>query len=178
MKLALRWSTVLSSLVVALLAAQAAFGQTGKPPLAFAAVDFRTSQPSDQIVTQGVLPDGQVLFRNTTARELIAVAYNVDKELVGGGPAWLDTDRFDIEAKAPPTASQADRLLMLQTLLGVRFKLTIRHDTKADPVFVLTVGKESVQSCGVIMLREPGRFGPRRAESPCATAGMHLPKCH
>ena len=37
---------------------------------------------------------------------------------------------------------------------------------------------ESVQSCGVIMLLELGRFGPRLAESPCATDGMHLPKCH
>jgi uncharacterized protein (TIGR03435 family) len=33
-----------------------------------------------------------------TLRKIVAVAYNVDAELVTGGPDWLDTDRFDIEA--------------------------------------------------------------------------------
>ena len=36
---------------------------------------------------------------------------------------------------------------------------------------------ESVQSCGVVMLREPLGLGPRPAESLCANDGMHFPRC-
>jgi hypothetical protein len=37
---------------------------------------------------------------------------------------------------------------------------------------------ESVQSCGLVMLREPAGFGQRQAGSLCANDGMRLPKSH
>jgi uncharacterized protein (TIGR03435 family) len=63
-------------------------------------------------------------------RKIAAAAYNVDAELVTGGPDWLGTDRFDIEAHAALGSSQSDRFLMLQSLLAERFKLAILHDKK------------------------------------------------
>jgi uncharacterized protein (TIGR03435 family) len=37
--------------------------------------------------------------------ELIATAYGVNASNVQGGPVWLETNRFDVIVKAPPTTS-------------------------------------------------------------------------
>jgi hypothetical protein len=37
---------------------------------------------------------------------------------------------------------------------------------------------ESVQSCGLVMLRKPVAFVQRQSESLCAIDGMRLPKFH
>ena len=149
-----RGRRVLGALAAALLLATTAYGQAGKSRLAFETVQVAASQPGDPIVTQGVLPDGHVAFRNTTLKKLVAVAYGVDEELVSGGPAWLETDRFDIEASAPAGTSQADRLAMLQALLAERFKLAVERNTKANPVYVLTVGT------GPLKLKPAAEAGP------------------
>jgi uncharacterized protein (TIGR03435 family) len=132
---------VLKALVVALLLAESAFSQSVKSSVTFESVDIQASRHGDQIVTLGILPNGQVRFRNATLKKIIAAAYNVDEDLVTGGPDWLNSDCFDIVAKAPPGASQADRLSMLQALLAERFKLAIHHDKKVAFVYALTVGK-------------------------------------
>jgi uncharacterized protein (TIGR03435 family) len=73
--------------------------------------------------------------------DLISTAYGVDGDKVAGGPSWLDTDRFDIIAKAPNSTSPETLKLMLQALLAERFKLVVHKDTKPMPAFVLSVGK-------------------------------------
>jgi len=100
MNLAVSGTKILRSLAFMSLFAGTAFCQSTQSALSLATVDLEPSQPGDQIVTQGILPDGHIQFRNTTLRKIVAVAYNVDAELVTGGPDWLDTDRFDIEAHA------------------------------------------------------------------------------
>jgi bla regulator protein blaR1 len=61
---------------------------------------------------------------------------------IEGGPSWIDSDRFKIDAKAESAPGQdMMRGPMLQALLEDRFKLTIRHETKEVPVYVLTVAK-------------------------------------
>src|SRR4029450_1701608 len=71
--------------------------------------------------------------------DLITMAYGVQAETVVGGPNWLDRDRFDIIAKAPPSTPNDTLKLMLQQLLVERFKLVIRKDTKPVPSYALTV---------------------------------------
>jgi uncharacterized protein (TIGR03435 family) len=82
-------------------------------------------------------------MRGATMLTLIATAYDVDTDLVLGGPSWLNSDRFDIIAKAPsPTPSPEVLHAMLQALLADRFKLAIRHERKDMPVYFLAVGKK------------------------------------
>ena len=73
--------------------------------------------------------------------DLIKTAYGVDADTVLGGPAWLETDRFDVTAKAPAAASPETIKLMLQSLLADRFKLVLHKDTKPIQGFVLSQGK-------------------------------------
>jgi uncharacterized protein (TIGR03435 family) len=86
----------------------------------------------------GGLSGDRYIVRQTTMTKLIAAAYNMGPNLVEGGPSWLDWDRFDIEAKAPPTASKETLRLMLQSLLAQRFSLVVHNGTVSMPAYVLT----------------------------------------
>lgn len=89
----------------------------------------------------GVLRGGRYDVRTASMVELISAAYGLDSEKVLGGPSWLDIDRFDIAAKAPPNTPPETVKLMLQTLLADRFKLKTHMDMKQMPAYVLSVGK-------------------------------------
>jgi uncharacterized protein (TIGR03435 family) len=60
---------------------------------------------------------------------------------VRGGPAWLDSELYDIVAKGAYVASLDRTFDMLQTLLEDRCKLKIRKETREAPVYSLTVAK-------------------------------------
>jgi uncharacterized protein (TIGR03435 family) len=113
----------------------------------FAAADIslraRTGTTSQPTMTGGVLRGGRYDLRNATMLDLIATAYAIsDTDLISGGPAWLERNRFDIAAKAPQNTSPADVRLMLQDLLADRFKLVVHRDTRPTSGYVLSVGKE------------------------------------
>lgn len=89
---------------------------------------------------------------NMTAKNLVTEAYGVQGFQVSGGPAWIDTERFDISAKVDDaTAAQLEKLtrheqnqrmdLMLRSLLLDRFKLQVTRETKDAPAYLLVVAK-------------------------------------
>lgn len=85
-------------------------------------------------------------IEGSTLKDLILLAYHVQDFEVTGGPAWIDSDLYDIDAKAdrPPTASPQFANLQwrrLQTLLHDRFNLAIHRETRELPVYELTVAK-------------------------------------
>jgi uncharacterized protein (TIGR03435 family) len=80
-------------------------------------------------------------MRNVTLLSCIRWAYSVHDFQIQGGPAWRDSERYDIVAK-PAVASTEDQLrLMLRALLADRFKLTLHRQNRETAVYVLTVGK-------------------------------------
>src|SRR5215831_7260351 len=126
---------------LAILLSGVSFGQAAEPP----AFDLADVHPSAHVTNPymrgGVLRGGRYELRTASMVDLIRTAYGVDAEKVQGGPSWLDTDRFDIIAKAPANTPPETVKLMLQTLLADRFKLKVRMDSKSMPVFVLSAGK-------------------------------------
>jgi uncharacterized protein (TIGR03435 family) len=117
------------------------FGQAAEPP-AFDLADVHASpHVTNPFMRGGVLRGGRYDVRTATMVDLIRTAYGVDAEKVQGGPSWLDTDRFDIQAKAPANTPPETVKLMLQTLLADRFKLKVRMDNKSMPAFALSMGK-------------------------------------
>src|ERR1700679_3438070 len=66
------------------------------------------------------------------------LAYDVSDRRVSGGPGWVNTDSYDIEAKAEHPASRQQIHLMLQSLLAERFNLRLHRETKELPMYVLT----------------------------------------
>src|SRR5262245_24471783 len=55
-----------------------------------------------QLTVSGVTPagGGRVSAKAATLKDLIQAAYRVKSREIFGGPGWLDSERFDIEAKA------------------------------------------------------------------------------
>lgn len=83
---------------------------------------------------------GSLTMRNVSLSSCIRWAYGVQRSQVSG-PAWVDSERFDIAAKAANPASEDQLKVMLQALLGDRFKLTLHRDSKIVSLYALVVAK-------------------------------------
>lgn len=126
---------------VALLSS-AVFGQSAAAVPTFDIADVHVSPRSSRPNTAGgALRGGRYQLLNATMVDLIRTAYDIDADKVMSGPIWLESDRFDVIAKAPPSTSPETLKLMLQAMLADRFKLVFRRDTHPLPAFSLTVGK-------------------------------------
>lgn len=81
--------------------------------------------------------------KDYTLKLLIAAAYNLNPKAVGGGPAWIESDHFDILALTPgeaqPTHDQ--QMAMLRTLLADRFKLAFHREPKVFSIYVLEIAR-------------------------------------
>jgi uncharacterized protein (TIGR03435 family) len=88
----------------------------------------------------GQIRGGRYEIRSATLVDLISVAFSIDPIKLIGGPAWLDTARFDVIAKVPAGATAADLPVMLQALLTERFHLATHPDMRPFPEAVLSAG--------------------------------------
>jgi uncharacterized protein (TIGR03435 family) len=91
---------------------------------------------------------GAFAATNVTAQQLIIYAYRIRNFQLAGGPAWLGSDRFDIQAR-PPENAKPDNPAMTRALLRDRFKLVVHTETKQEQVYALVVD------------RSDGRLGPQ-----------------
>ena len=92
-------------------------------------------------MVQFTAPGGRFKANATTLKFLMEWAYNIQPSQHSGGPPWMDTDRYDVVAKAEGDATDAQHKLMLQTLLVERFGLKFHREKKKLPVYVVSVGK-------------------------------------
>jgi len=59
-------------------------------------------------------------------------------------PQWVKEDRYDIEARAPESATKDQLRLMMQSLLAERFNLQVRMETREVPIFALVLNKRGI----------------------------------
>jgi uncharacterized protein (TIGR03435 family) len=89
---------------------------------------------------------------NWTLGGFIAFAYKLDvvqlRYAMPGLPAWANSDRFDIEARAQGNPTKDQMRLMMQSLLADRFKLVLHAETRQMPFYALVLDK-------------PGKLGPQ-----------------
>jgi uncharacterized protein (TIGR03435 family) len=85
--------------------------------------------------------NGRLTAINVTLKRCIMGAYGLGPNQIFGGPDWLDTDRFDIAAKADQPVGDRIQMTMMQTLLAERFKLQLHRETKPVQTYVLEVAK-------------------------------------
>jgi uncharacterized protein (TIGR03435 family) len=71
---------------------------------------------------------------------LIRFAWDV-KDYQIHGPNWMDTERYDIEAKPATATGNSEMKLMLQDLLTKRFAMQLRSETQTRPIYALVVDK-------------------------------------
>ena len=100
---------------------------------------------------------GRLALRNQSVRSLISSSYRVQDYLIIGGPAWLRTDGFDIDAvvEATPPPPPPQMLLMIRTLLADRFRLVMHNERREFPIYKL------------VMARDDHRLGPNIRPADC-----------
>src|SRR5215471_1765782 len=124
--------------------------QPERPTFEVASVKQNVS--GESLVTFNYLrAGGRFTARNVTLRILVRSAYQVQDSQLIGGPAWANSDHFDIVAKADldpaagPMVQQPDGptpiQLMLRALLEERFKLVVHRESRPVSVFELVVAR-------------------------------------
>jgi uncharacterized protein (TIGR03435 family) len=126
------------------LSAGALRGQPAPPPafdVASVKVSASGQRGGNPILNQNIrATPGSLTMRQVTLKACIQWAYHIFEYQVSG-PNWIDSDHYDIAAKAAGPAQESDLRLMLQTLLADRFQLTFHRLTTEKQAYVLTVGK-------------------------------------
>lgn len=90
---------------------------------------------------------------NLALRDLIQFAYGLPDSQILGGPAWLDSIMFDIDAKSDPLVdaqlhalptepARHQKQLMVQALLADRFQFKAHQETRQLPVYALVIAKD------------------------------------
>ena len=122
--------------------------------LAFAAASIKSNKSGAQGGSSRMQPGGRYSGTNVTLRRVVNAAYSplLAFQIVGG-PGWMDSDRFDIEAKADGNLPPDQVRLMLRTLLADRFKLRVHRETR------------ELASYALVTARTDGRFGPKLSRS-------------
>jgi uncharacterized protein (TIGR03435 family) len=112
-------------------------------PTEFEVASIRPNTADDRIVTIDVGPGGRFTARGYTLKLLIQRAYAVMGWNISGGPAWCDSDRYDISAKAIVAWNLTEAQLrpMLQALLAERFKLRLHEGSKEMAGYALVVAR-------------------------------------
>jgi uncharacterized protein (TIGR03435 family) len=116
--------------------------------------DVASVKPSREGGWQGIdTSPGRIRANSTTLGRCIRQAYDLGPHQLLGGPAWIDTDRWEIVARAESAIDNDDVLmLMLRRLLADRFQLAVHRETRDQPAYILEVNKSGPK----LQRAEPG----------------------
>ncbi len=128
----------IASLLAASCAALAQQPATDPAPFEVASIRLNTS--TNNAIGNHFDPE-RASWTNVPLRVLITNAYRIQRYQLFGGPGWLDTDRWDIDAKTEAPTSTMEKFRMLQPLLADRFQLKIHRETRELTRYTLTVAK-------------------------------------
>jgi uncharacterized protein (TIGR03435 family) len=93
-------------------------------------------------------PSGQMSIRGFTARDLVRYAYQLPASRVIGGPAWLDSESFDLTTTIDHVPAADETPAIVRQLLEERFALRV-HETMID-----------VPALALQLARRDGSLGP------------------
>jgi len=167
----MRHRDVLSVAAMVVLHASLSYAQSPAARPEFDVASVKTSAPGAR---ESVLrtPAGRVDAKNVSLKLLISSAYGVDGFEISGAPSWINSDRFDVEAKAGSGETRNQMMPMLQSLLDDRFKLKAHRETKEGPIFIMTLAKGGLK----LQSLKEGDCGPFDPDNPTPAAGQK-PTC-
>ncbi|MGH9451109.1 MAG: TIGR03435 family protein, partial [Terriglobia bacterium] len=149
----------------------------------FEVASIKPAPPGSHMFRLGTTP-GRFNANGVPAKMLIEFAYNLksDGQLVGA-PGWVNSQRFNIDAKEDDAFVQKMRKLsfdeggaqvrlMVQSLLADRFKLRVSRETRERPVYALVIAKNGPKLTAT-KLPPPGPMGAS-APGPHAFRGVRM----
>jgi uncharacterized protein (TIGR03435 family) len=115
----------------------------------FEVASIKPSNPGSQgqAITVGRGGGNTFATLNTPLSELIKFAYGIHSKQVIGGPAWIESDKFDIVAKpdTPGVPNVTQLRSMVQKLLEERFGLVFHREKRDLSAYVITVDKAGLK---------------------------------
>ena len=117
--------------------------QAQPAPRVFDVASIKLNQTGGESRRAAAAPGGVFTATNATLKLLISRAYGVPEAQIEGGPGWIETETYDIAAKADTPLEMSREALRpcLQSLLAGRFRLAIHRETKQGSVYSLVVAK-------------------------------------
>ena len=112
-------------------------------------------------------PGGTFEAVNATVGSFIRLAYGLREFETVGAPEWVNTDRFDIQARGPQGAAESDAPRRLQSLLAERFALKAHRETRDHPIYALVLARAD-RSLGPRLRRS--QFDPQKIQEQEAKA--------
>ncbi|SDE75016.1 TIGR03435 family protein [Terriglobus roseus] len=138
-------------LVVTMLVAPiaiAACGQTAASPTdaqrpSFDVASVRAHDPADRKNFNNfqAYPDGRFTSDNSSLWMLIHYAFQIQPYQFAGGPDWIKSVGYDLNAKPAEVHGFDDIPIMLQGVLEDRFQLKYHWETREQPVYDLVLVK-------------------------------------
>ncbi|HEX4276672.1 MAG TPA: TIGR03435 family protein, partial [Bryobacteraceae bacterium] len=125
MTASIRYKRFPHAIAMLIAGAAAMFAQTPAPRPAFEAFDVASIKPApvDSRARYIRMQGGhQFQVRNYTVRRLIGAAYNLTSRAISGGPAWAESDSYEILAITPGDVQPRtdEQMAMLRKLLADR----------------------------------------------------------
>ncbi|HET9832011.1 MAG TPA: TIGR03435 family protein [Vicinamibacterales bacterium] len=164
-------------------AALVLFATAQSPRPSFEAASIKTNESSSPLVRLST-PTGRLSGVNVTLRMLIRNAYLLQDFRMSGGPAWIDTDRFDVEATAGASVGFDQVRAMERTLLEDRFHLKTHTETRELPIYVLSVARrdgklgDQIKASGTECLpMKPPAGAPPPPPPPPGSTPTGAPQC-
>jgi uncharacterized protein (TIGR03435 family) len=76
---------------------------------------------------------------------MIKTMYGITDSQIAGGADWIDTEPYDIDAKADHRSTLDQLHEMFRTLLADRFQLRFHHETRPASAYVMTISKSGAK---------------------------------
>ncbi len=130
----------LTTFAISLITTAVAFGQSVQTPApAFDVASIKPAAPGQRNRFIRNTGGGRLSVTNMPLRDLVQMAYKIQPFQLIGGPAWMDSEAYDINAKPESDPGPNQVPLMLQGLLADRFALKFHRETREMPVYTLIV---------------------------------------
>jgi uncharacterized protein (TIGR03435 family) len=151
---------LLGAAVMGILTAPAMHAQSQTGP-AFEVTSVRPNRSADRRFDITPSRGGMLRATNASLKQLINAAYQMPDFRISVNSGWMNTDRFDVEARAAGDPPREQMQLMLQSLLAERFKLVVHREIRELPTYELQVAK------GGPRLKEGKCVGQPGPANPC-----------
>ena len=128
-----------------------------EPPVrpAFDVASVKPTPPDERAWGYRFEPGGRMVISHFPLGGLILVGWHILPFQVVGGPTWLYSEPYDIEAKAEGKPDSDQSRVMLQSLLADRFHLVLHRETRELPVYALVTAKKGARPpAGLVRAKE------------------------
>lgn len=147
--------------------------------IAFEVASVKPNKSGARAIDINTYPGSRFVATNIPLRSLVRLAYGLEDHEIVGGPSWMDSDPFDVEAIAGrelpemtgPFGAGGALPEMLKSLLADRFRLVARTEVRDMPVAQLVMARDdrrpggrlmrSAMDCAALFAqRKPGEGSP------------------